>query len=66
MTAAAKPTPGLEEAAERAESRRGLLLALPSYLYLIVFFAMPLAIIGVYSFASRSRVPTPSVSTVDT
>jgi spermidine/putrescine transport system permease protein len=52
-------TPELEHAAERAESRRGLFLALPSYLYLIFLFALPLLIIGVYSFASRSRTGRP-------
>ena len=52
-------TPELEAAAERAEARRGFLTALPSYLYLIVLFAIPLVIIGVYSFASRSRTGMP-------
>jgi spermidine/putrescine transport system permease protein len=46
--------PGLERDAERAASRRGLLIGLPSYAYLIVFFALPLLIVVVYSFASRS------------
>ncbi len=44
----------LEAAAEKAASRRGFLLALPSWLYLILFFAVPLVIVFVYSFASRS------------
>ncbi len=44
-----------ERAHEAAESRRGFLMALPAYLYLIVFFAIPLAIVFVYSFATRSR-----------
>ena len=47
-------TPELEAAAERAESRRGFLLAVPGWVYLIIFFAIPLAIVVVYSFASRS------------
>jgi spermidine/putrescine transport system permease protein len=47
--------PGLEVDAERAESRRGLLIGLPSLVYLIVFFAVPLAIVFVYSFGARSR-----------
>jgi spermidine/putrescine transport system permease protein len=51
--------PRLEAAAERAERRRGFLLALPSYVYLIILFALPLVIIGVYSFASRSRTGRP-------
>ncbi|HEX5630178.1 MAG TPA: ABC transporter permease, partial [Acidimicrobiia bacterium] len=46
--------PELEEAARRAESRRGFLLALPAWVYLIVFFVIPLGIVAVYSFATRS------------
>ncbi len=52
--AAPAVTPELEAAAERAESRRGFLLAVPGWVYLIIFFAIPLAIVVVYSFASRS------------
>ena len=47
-------TPELELAAEKAEARRGLLIALPSYAYLVLFFAVPLLIVFVYSFATRS------------
>jgi len=47
-------TPELEAAATRAESRRGFLIALPSYAYLVVFFAIPLVIVFVTSFATRS------------
>ncbi len=47
-------TPELERAAEKAESRRGFLIGLPAYVYLIVFFAIPLVLVFVYSFASRS------------
>jgi spermidine/putrescine transport system permease protein len=54
-------SPRLEAGAERAERRRGFLLALPSYVYLIVLFALPLVIIGVYSFASRSRTGRPKL-----
>jgi len=54
-------TAQLEAAAERAESRRGLSLALPSYLYLLFLFVVPLLIIGVYSFASRSRTGRPKL-----
>jgi spermidine/putrescine transport system permease protein len=46
--------PELEKAARRAESRRGVLIALPAWAYLVVFFAMPLGIVFVYSFATRS------------
>lgn len=45
----------LETRAARAESRRGFLVGLPSYVYLILFFAIPLLIVVVYSFASRTR-----------
>ena len=44
----------LEEASRKAESRRGLFIALPSYVYLVLFFAVPFLIVLVYSFASRS------------
>ncbi len=46
---------GLERDAERAESRRGFLIGLPSLLYLVLFFAIPLGIVFVYSFGNRSR-----------
>jgi spermidine/putrescine transport system permease protein len=52
--AAGKLPPGLETRAERAASRRGLLIGLPAYAYLVLFFAVPLAIVVVYSFATRS------------
>ena len=48
-------TPEFEKAAERADSRRGFLMALPAYAYLVVFFAVPLVIVLVYSFATRNR-----------
>ncbi len=51
---AAPVTPELEAAAERAAARRGLLIALPSWAYLTLFFAVPLLIVFVYSFATRS------------
>lgn len=47
-------TPELEKAAEKAESRRGFLISLPAYGYLVLFFAIPLVLVLVYSFASRS------------
>ena len=46
--------PGLERDAERADSRRGFLVGLPAYVYLLLFFALPLLIVVVYSFATRS------------
>jgi spermidine/putrescine transport system permease protein len=48
-------TPELERRARRAEARRGFLLALPTYAYLVLFFAVPLAIVVMYSFATRNR-----------
>jgi spermidine/putrescine transport system permease protein len=45
----------LEQSAESADSRRGLLVALPAYIYLAFFFAIPFLIVFVYSFATRSR-----------
>lgn len=53
MTQAA--TPEFELANERNKRRRGLFMALPAYLYLILFFALPLLIVVVYSFATRNR-----------
>jgi spermidine/putrescine transport system permease protein len=47
-------TPEFEAAAERAKSRRGFFISLPAYVYLVVLFALPLVLVFVYSFASRS------------
>lgn len=47
-------TPELEAAAEKARSRRGFRIALPAYAYLVLFFIIPLLLVLVYSFASRS------------
>ena len=61
MTAVDEPRPVLEASPEfealaaRQERRRGVLYALPAYLYLFVFFAVPFAIVVVYSFATRTR-----------
>ena len=52
---AEEATSEFEAAAERAEARRGLLIASPAYLYLILFFGIPLLIVFAYSFASRNR-----------
>jgi spermidine/putrescine transport system permease protein len=52
--AAKEATPELEAAAERAKSRRGFRISLPAYAYLIIFFVIPLFLVLVYSFASRS------------
>jgi len=52
---AAVATPEFERAAERAASRRGFFIALPAYSYLILFFAIPLVIVMIYSFGTRNR-----------
>ncbi|MGI9607414.1 MAG: ABC transporter permease [Acidimicrobiales bacterium] len=49
-------TPEFEAANERHKRRRGLLMALPAYAYLILFFAVPLLIVVVYSFATRNSL----------
>jgi spermidine/putrescine transport system permease protein len=46
--------PELELDSRRAESRRGFLIGLPAWAYLTIFFALPLVIVLVYSFATRS------------
>jgi spermidine/putrescine transport system permease protein len=51
--ATAPVTPELEQAAERAESRRGFLISLPSFIYLTLLFVLPLVLVFVYSFATR-------------
>ncbi len=48
-------TIAFERAAEKAASRRGFVMALPAYAYLIMFFIVPLVIVVVYSFATRNR-----------
>ncbi len=51
----AAATPEFERAAAKAESRRGFLIALPAYAYLVLFFAIPLVIVAIYSFGTRNR-----------
>jgi len=48
-------TPEFARANEANQRRRGFLLALPAYFYLVLFFAIPLGIVVVYSFATRTR-----------
>jgi spermidine/putrescine transport system permease protein len=52
-TTTARITPELEAAAERAKARRGFLVSLPAYVYLVVFFVIPFGLVVVYSFATR-------------
>ena len=49
-------TPEFERAAARADSRRGFLLSLPAYVYLLLFFAIPFGIVVVYSLATRNTI----------
>lgn len=49
-------TTGLEAASRKARSRRGLLLAMPGWAYLVVFFALPFLIVIVYSFGTRGAI----------
>ncbi len=46
-------TPELEQQAVKAEARRGLLISLPAYVYLVLLFVIPLVLVFVYSFATR-------------
>jgi spermidine/putrescine transport system permease protein len=52
----------VERRLRRNERRRGLLLALPAYIYMILFFAVPLVIVLVYSFATRTSSGSVSLS----
>lgn len=54
VEAAEVVTPELEAAAAKRRAREGVFLALPAWVYLILFFAIPLVLVFVYSFASRS------------
>ena len=47
-------TPEIEKVNEANKRRRGFLLALPAYAYLVLFFAIPLGIVVLYSFATRT------------
>jgi len=48
-------TPEFEAASIRHEKRRGFLMALPAFSFLTIFFALPLVLVVVYSFATRNR-----------
>jgi spermidine/putrescine transport system permease protein len=52
-------SPRLERKAQRRESWLGFLHAVPAYVYLILFFVLPLIIVFVFSFASRGRTGRP-------
>lgn len=51
--------PKLERKASRRDSWRGFMHAAPAYVYLTLFFTLPLLIVFVFSFASRSRTGKP-------
>ena len=51
-----------ERREEAAQRRRGLILAVPSFAYMILFFAVPLVIVLVYSFATRTSTGSTSLS----
>ncbi len=53
--AGGEATPELEAAHARMERRRGLFMALPAFSFLTIFFAVPLVLVVVYSFATRNR-----------
>lgn len=59
---AATATPEFEALAARQERRRGLVMALPAWIYLFLFFAIPFAIVVVYSFATRTRTGSVALS----
>ena len=51
--------PRLERKSQRRESWRGFFHAVPAYVYLILFFVLPLMIVFVFSFASRGLTGKP-------
>jgi spermidine/putrescine transport system permease protein len=51
--------PELERKARRRESWRGFFHAAPAYVYLTFFFILPLLVVFVFSFASRSNIGKP-------
>ena len=48
-------TPEFERAAQKQAARRGALMALPAWVFMTIFFVVPLGIVFVYSFAVRNR-----------
>ena len=51
-----------EAAAAQARRRQGMFLASPGALYLLIFFVIPLGLISVYSFATRTSTGRTSLS----
>ena len=58
-------TTGLERDAVRAEARRGVLIGLPAIATLTVLFAIPLIIVVVNSFGTRTRTGRTDLSTLN-
>jgi spermidine/putrescine transport system permease protein len=56
---------GLEQDAVRAASRRGFLIGLPALAALTVLFAVPLLVVVVYSFGTRTRTGRTDLSQLD-
>ena len=56
---------GLERDAVRAEARRGVLIGLPAIATLTVLFAIPLIIVVVNSFGTRTRTGRTDLSTLN-
>ena len=52
----------VERQLRKADRRRGFLLALPAYAYMVLFFGVPLVIVFAYSFSTRSRTGDPTFS----
>ena len=52
----------VERRLQRRDRRRGFLLAFPAYVYMVLFFAVPLLIVLVYSFATRTSTGSVSLS----
>ena len=51
-----------ERRMQRSERRRGLMLAAPAYTYMVLFFAVPLVIVLLYSFATRTSTGSTALS----
>ncbi len=60
-TSESTPASG-DKAAAQAQRRQGMLLASPGALYLLILFVVPLALITVYSFATRTSTGRTSLS----
>lgn len=52
----------VERRLRASERRRGFLLALPAYVYMVLFFGVPLLIVFAYSFSTRTRTGDPTFS----